>query len=116
MTTLEAPNPITAVDLPRPGAWSLHWRGKTFHESHVTGQHLATLALLTGSDDYESLDVDPRHGHQRLMQMLAACVCVDAVRTSGVDDADQVAVIMASAIDEVSKASADELLGSLRYD
>lgn len=114
MTTLEAPNPITAVDLPRPGAWSLHWRGKTFHESHVTGQHLATLALLTGSDDYQSLDLDPRHGHQRLMQMLMAFLTVEA--SGDVADGEDLAAVIATKIDEVSKASADELLSSLRYD
>ena len=116
MTLLESPNTATAVDLPRPGAWSLEWRGRRFHESQVTGQHLAMLALLTGSDDFESLDLDPRHGHQRLMQMLTVVVCIDTVRASGTDDADQIALIMADAIDEVSKASADEILGSLRYD
>lgn len=116
MTILESPDTSTAVGLPRPGAWSLHWRGRTFHESMLTGQHLATLALLTGSDDFEALDIDPRHGHQRLMQMLTVFVCIDAVRTSGVDDADQVALMMAAAIDEVSKASVDELLGSLQYE
>lgn len=116
MTILEAPNPTTVVDLPRPGAWSLYWRGRTFHESMLTGQHLATLALLTGSDDFADLNVDPRQGHQRLMQMLAVVVCIDAVKASGVDDADQVALMMADAISEVSSASVDEILGALRYD
>lgn len=115
MTILESPDTATAVDLPHPGAWSLHWRGLTFDESQLTGQHLATLALLTGTDDYESLDVDPRHGHQRLMQLLTTVVAVHAVRSSGTDDADQVALVMADAINQVSSASVDEILGALRY-
>lgn len=114
MTITDTPDTSTAS--PRLDAWSLHWRGRVFSESMVTGQHLATLALLTGSDDYANLDIDPRFGHQRLMQMLTVFVCIDAVRTSGVTDADQVALLMADAIDEVSKASADELLGSLHFD
>lgn len=114
MTTLEAPNPTTSVDLPRPGAWSLHWRGRTFHESQVTGQHLATLALLTGSDDFEALDIDPRHGHQRLMQMLMAFLTVEAA--GDVADGDELAGVIATTIDEVARASVDELLGALVYD
>jgi hypothetical protein len=114
MTLLEAPNPTTAVDLPRPGAWSIEWRGRRWTDADVTGQHLATLALLTGSDDFESLDVDPRHGHQRLMSMLMALICVD--RSQGVDDAEAVTEVMALALEEVAKASADEILGALVLD
>lgn len=114
MTTLQAPNPTTVVDLPRPGAWSLHWRGRTFRESQLTGQHLATLALLTGSDDFAALDVDPRHGHQRLMQMLMAFRTVE--ESAGVEDEDALAAVVAATISEVSTASVDEILGSLRYD
>lgn len=113
MTILEAPNPSTGVDLPRPGAWSLHWRGRVYHEADLTGQHLATLALLTGNDDFEALDLDPRHGHQRLMQMLMAFLTVEAA--GDVVDGDELAGVIATKIDEVSKASVDELLGALVY-
>lgn len=114
MTILEAPNPSTSVDLPRPGAWSLHWRGRVFRESDLTGQHLATLALLTGSDDFGALDLDPRHGHQRLMQMLMAFITVESA--GDVADGDELADIIAAKINEVSRASVDELLGAIRYD
>lgn len=114
MTTLEAPNPTTAVNLPRPGSWRIVWRGSEWSEADVTGQHLATLALLTGTDDFDSLDVDPRHGHQRLMQMIMALLCVS--RSQGVDDVDAVSDLLAESLDEVAKASVEEILGALRYD
>jgi hypothetical protein len=114
MTTLESPNPATAVDLPRPGGWTLEWRGRKWTDADVTGQHLATLALLTGTDDYASLDVDPRHGHQRLMSMLMALVSVD--RSQGMEDADAVAAMLTEVLQEISKASVDEILGALKFD
>jgi len=114
MTTLEAPNPTTAVDLPRPGGWTIRWRGARWTDADVTGQHLATLALLSGTDEFDSLDIDPRHGHQRLMSMLMALVCVQ--RAQNAVGADDVADTLAVALDEVAKASADEILGALVLD
>lgn len=114
MTTLEAPNLTTAVDLPRPGGWAIRWRGSRWTDADVTGQHLATLALLSGTDDFDSLDIDPRHGHQRLMSMLMALVCVQ--RAQGCIDVEDVTNTLAVALDEVSKASADEILGALVLD
>ena len=84
----------TATELPRPGEWSIQWRGNTYGEADVTGQHLAVLALIAGSDDFESLDIDPRHG--------------DA-------DEDDIAGQVAHAVAEVSAASVDEILGALRF-
>lgn len=114
MTITESPDLSTAVDLPRPGAWSLHWRGRVFRESDMTGQHLATLALISGTDDFESLDIDPTNGHQRLMSVLTAFVVVD--RVGGVDDVDAVTDIVSQAIAEVSAASVDEILGAIDFD
>lgn len=92
--------------------WALFWRGRAFSESDLTGQHLAFLALLTGSDEYEALDINPLAGHQRLMQMLTAFVCVE--RTAGLDDPAKAGDEMAAAIKEIAEASADEILGALR--
>ena len=114
MTTLEAPDIATGVNLPRPGAWSLHWRGRVFREADLTGQHLSTLALLSGSDDYSALDLDPRNGHQRLMQMLMAFLTVEA--SAKTSDPDDLSRVIASMIDVVAQAPVDELLGALRYD
>lgn len=115
-TMLAAPPRGPSAQLPAPPStadgWSIVWRGRVWRESELTGQHLATLALLTGSDDYETLDIDPRHGHQRLMQMIAAFVCVD--ETAGLADAGDAAEAITLAIQQVSKASADEILGALR--
>jgi len=110
------PDPTTVINLPRPGEWSITWRGSTLHESELTGQHLAVLSLITGSDSYEDLDIDPRDGHQRLMMMLSAVAAVAA--TEGLDenaDADAVAHIVAEAMMSVTKASVDEILGSLNF-
>ncbi len=119
-TTLTATPPLPPpppaammVDLPKPGAWTLRWRGRTFSEADLTGQHLSTLALLSGSDDFENLDVDPRSGHQRLMQMLMAVVCVD--RVTGIDP-EAVGAVLAVAIDEIAQAPAEEILGALVFD
>lgn len=113
MTIIEAPDPTTAVDLPRPGAWTIRWRGSRWTDADVTGQHLATLALLSGSDDFDSLDPDPRHGHQRLMQMIMALVCVQ--RAENGTEVEDVTHTLAVALDEVAKASADEILGALAF-
>lgn len=115
MTVIDTPPSTPPVDLPAPGGWSIEWRGRTFHESELTGQHLATLALLTGSDDFAALDVDPRHGHQRLMSVLMAFLTVAAAREVGPEDGDVLAGVIAQAIDEVSSASVDELLGALTF-
>lgn len=113
MTILEAPTPGTAVDLPRPGGWRIEWRGKSWTDADVTGQVLSTLAILSGTDDFNQLDIDPRHGHQRLMQMLMALVTVD--RAEGLDDVDAVTGLLAESLSEVAKASADEILGALSF-
>lgn len=118
MSTMTAPSvpklpPPTGAPVGAPSsAWALFWRGRAYNESDLTGQHLAFLALLTGSDDYEALDINPLAGHQRLMQMLTAFVCVE--RTAGIDDPAMAGDEMAAAIQEVAKASVDEILGALR--
>jgi hypothetical protein len=112
--TLTEPDLSTLVDLPRPGGWLIRWRGSEWRDTDVTGQHLATLALLAGDDSFESLDVDPRHGHQRLMGMLTALVCVE--RAQDLEDVDQVAATLSAALDEVAKASADEILSALTFE
>jgi hypothetical protein len=114
-TLTARPDATTGKDLPRPGGWSITWRGTVYRDTDVTGQHLATLALISGTDDYASLDIDPRHGHQRLMMMLTAFVAVAA--TAGIDtaDPDRIAAEIASAINGVSTATADDILGSLSF-
>lgn len=120
MTVLEAPTGPRA-DLPPPAppvapevpGWTIEWRGRRWHESDLTGKHLALYALLTGSDDYEALDINPLHGHQRLMQTITVLVAADD--TIGVEDPGAAADVLTRTIDEVSGASADEILGALRF-
>lgn len=118
MTTLAPPNPETLVDVPRPGSWAIEWRGRTVTEADISGQHLSVLSMISGTDDFASLDVDPRHGHQRLMLMIAAIDVVAAVNEMGddVSDEDAVANVVAASVAAVSKASADEILGALRFE
>jgi len=115
-TTFPAPDPSAIVDGEKPVAWSITWRGLKFDESQLTGQHLSVLSLIAGTDDFTSLDVDPRHGHQRLMMMIAACVVVAAANSVGVGfDTDDVAALVAEAVEEVASAPAEEILGSLHF-
>lgn len=104
---LPAPSGAPVVE----SGWELVWRGHTWREADLTGQHLSVLSLLSGSDDYETLDLDPRHGHQRLMMMLAAFEA-----TRGLDEADveEVADTIARAQKQIAEASADEILGALK--
>lgn len=109
------PDPSTFVAGAEPGSWVLAWRGKKFAESDLTGQHLSVISLISGSDDFASLDVDPRHGHQRLMMVLAAFIAVDATASLGDVDEATVAGLVAEAVESVSAASAEEILGSLTF-
>ena len=94
--------------------WRITWRGRTWGESDLTGRHLSVLSLLTGRDDFDQLDMDPRQGHQRLMMMITACLVVDA--GGAVEDPDEVATKVAQCMDEVSSAPVEEILGSLTQD
>jgi hypothetical protein len=114
--TLSISDVTTATELPTPGEWSIHWRGKTYGEAGITGQHLAVLALIAGTDDFESLDIDPRHGHQRLMMMIAAVATVEAVTSLGADvEEGAVEAQVAQAVADVSAAPVEEILGALRF-
>ena len=114
-TTFPAPDPSAMVDGEKPVAWSITWRGLKFDESQLTGQHLSVLSLIVGSDDFSALDMDPRHGHQRLMMMIAAFVVVEAAVSSTDGGADAVGALVAEVMQEVASASAEEILGSLHF-
>lgn len=114
MTVLEAPTG-PRVDLPPPAVspgWSIEWRGRRWHESELTGQHLANMAILLGRDDFDMLDLHPGAGFQRLMNMIAVFVAVDA---AGDAEPDEVQEKMAMAIAEIAEASAEEILGAVRF-
>ena len=106
MTTTEAPT----------APWRITWRGQSWAESDLTGQHLAVLALITGRDDYDMLEISPVNGHQRLMMLIAACVTVDRTMGADPESPDEIATTVAESVDEVSKASVDEILGALTFD
>jgi hypothetical protein len=125
---LAAPDVSTHVRLPRPGEWRIVWRGRTWHESDLRGRHLSTLALLTGGEDsWAALDLsappdetlaggwvdvvdanDPRRGFVRLMNVLLAFLTVEYEQGDGQGSAQAVA--------EVAEASAEEIVGSLRFE
>jgi hypothetical protein len=114
--TFPAPDPSTIAAGEKPVAWSIVWRGLKFDESQLTGQHLSVLSLISGTDDFTTLDVDPRHGHQRLMMMIAACVVVAAANSVGDEfKTDDVAALVAEAVEEVASAPAEEILGALHF-
>jgi hypothetical protein len=125
---LADPDVSTRASLPRPGGWRIVWRGRTWADTDLRGKHLATLALLTGGEDsWTSLDLsappddtpacgwadlvevnDPRRGFVRLMNVLLAFLTVDYEQGDGAGSARAVA--------EVAEASAEEIVGSLRFD
>jgi hypothetical protein len=114
MSNFSPPDISTAA--PAPGEWAISWRGLRFSESGFTGQHLSVLSLIAGTDEFDTLDIDPRHGHQRLMMVIAACVVVSATKTMP-EDAGQEDVVnlVAQAVAEVSSAPAEEILGALTF-
>lgn len=109
---------------PRPAApgWSIHWRGRVWHESDLTVQHLAVIALLTGDDDFATLDLTdpedhpawerfrlthaPWRGYMRLFFTLVAFLAVERERGDG--------AALAGIVRELQSATADELLGCLQ--
>ena len=97
--------------------WSLTWQGKTYADADLTGQHLAALALISGDDRFEQLAVTPQElsvypalGYMRLMNLLGAFVTVDVANEYDGDEAE-----VASALEEIQKASADDILGSVTF-
>lgn len=118
MTVLEAPPVGPPTDLPAPSTaanhpgWSIVWRGKTWHESDLRGQHLSVMALLQGRDDFDMLDMHPGAGFYRLMSMITVFAAVDASDDAAPDEVDQK---MALAIAEVADASAEKILGAFRF-
>lgn len=104
-----APPTSAPVDHAEPLRWRLKWRGLTFREEDLTGEHLAVLASLNQRDEWSDLDVagaySPTLGPVRLMSMLTAFLVV----RSGASTTEAIAGIVSM----VAKASADELLSTL---
>ena len=101
-------------------AWAIEWRGTTWTDDDLTGQHLATLALISGDDRFESLDITedevrvyPSDGYMRLMFMVSAFATVEAC--NGIDDPDEAQVATTRALAEIQAASADEILGCIKF-
>lgn len=103
----------TAVEA-RP--WRITWRGSSWGESDLKGKHLAVLALMTGRDDWDALEIDPRNGHQRLMMMISALVTVDRTEGTDIEDPEVIATQLAESMSEVSEAPAEEILAALTQD
>jgi len=100
--------------------WSINWRGDSWTDDDLTGQHLATLALISGDDRFKNLELSeaevtgyPSEGYMRLMFMLSAFVVVAACNEVADDDAAQAATSVA--LTEIQAASADEILGSISF-
>ena len=114
MTLLDSP-PDVSTRSAEPGSWSLLWRGHRLDESELTGQHLSVLSLITGTDDFRELEIDPRHGHQRLMMLLAVIEIVAKTEAMGAGAGeDAIAGVITDAMASVASAPATEILGALR--
>lgn len=97
--------------------WRITWQGRSWTDLDLTGQHLATLALISGDDRFKDLDISeaeirvyPALGHQRLMNMIAALSVVATSETFG-DDTDEIA----AALEEVQKAPAVDIFGAVEF-
>jgi len=100
--------------------WQIEWRGRTWTDDDLTGQHLATLALISGDDRFESLQLTPdevvaypTEGYMRLMFMVSALAAVDACNSLDDDDEAQAATVRTLAA--VQAATADEIIGCIKF-
>lgn len=100
--------------------WTISWRGRSWTDRDLTGQHLATLAILSGDDRFADLSITeaeiveyPRLGYMRLMNLLGALVSVAV--TDGIDDPSEAQDAMTKSLTEIQSASADEILGSVSF-
>ncbi|MEM9516041.1 MAG: hypothetical protein AAGA42_14410 [Actinomycetota bacterium] len=107
------PSGATTTDADPEWGWRITWKGRSWTDQDLTGQHLSVLSLIVGSDEYELLDMDPRQGHQRLMNMIAALQVV--AHSVDVDEVDALAGVLAKAINEIRETSAVEILGSIEF-
>lgn len=101
--------------------WRITWGDRSWTEDDLTGQHLATLSLISGDDRFENLLITedevrsyPTEGYMRLMFMLATLLAVDAANE--LNDADEATGAVATSLQTVQQASADEILGALSFD
>lgn len=100
--------------------WTISWGDQSWTDDDLTGQHLATLALISGDDRFESLSLTadevvdyPSEGYMRLMFMLSAFVTVHVC--NGIDDDDAARDATATALADIQNATADEILGCVKF-
>lgn len=99
------------VSAPKRAGWRIGWRGRSWTDADIRGEHLAFVALMTGDDSWRMLEVaevHPEAGPVRLMCLIAALVAVD----DAVSDEEQLAAI----IRDVRATPVAELLGALSID
>lgn len=93
-----------------PITWRIEWQGQSYGWADLTVGHLALIALLSGTDEWESLDprwIDPTSGYMAAAYMLTAFLAQERV-TDGMTD-DEAAAVMAQVYAEVSAVKASAL-------
>lgn len=100
--------------------WTIRWRGCLWTDADLTGQHLATLALISGDDRFDDLSITeaevrayPSLGYMRLMNLLCALMAVEAC--DGIDDPDEAQQAIVEALAEIQAASAEEIIGAVSF-
>lgn len=100
--------------------WTIRWRGSEWTDADLTGQHLATLALISGDDRFEDLSITeaevrayPSEGYMRLMNMLCALVAVDV--SDDTDNPDVAQQRITEALSVIQQASAEEIIGCVSF-
>lgn len=83
MNLLSPPDLSTKVDGFEPGSWSISWKGRTWHMSEVTGEHLSFMnMMMDDGDTWEHLDMsnigseNAAAGPVRLQSWIVAFVMV----------------------------------------
>ena len=89
--------------------WTLNWRGQTWTDRDLTGEHAAALAEMMGIapswDWFDPSDLHPAMGPLQLIALIAAFVVV-------ADDVHGMAARMA-VLNAIRDMSLDELLGAI---
>jgi hypothetical protein len=110
MSMLAPPDPST-----RAASWRIEWAGRSYSWDDLTVAHLSIVALLTGSDEWETLSpwqIDPNTGYMMAANLLTAFLAIERAGDDDLDD-EQAASVMAQVLNEVRQIRAIDLAESV---
>jgi hypothetical protein len=123
MMLLAPPDLDTRVELPRPDwSWRITWRGRSWTDNDLTGQHVAVLAILNSRDDWADLNMTEAiheaitsviDGPLRLVNMIIALASVD--RSPEGTPEDEAQEVTALTIQEVRAVPMVEIISAIEF-